>query len=228
LLSFGLRGLLGSTYPVDTFQFDQAVIGLFMSPTSLGLYVVAVSFTNLPRFVGQSIGMVAFPSIANSLDAADGRARLRRYVFLTTALSVAIVVGVELAAGWVVPFFFGDDFDQAVSLVRILVVAAFLSAVRRVLSEGARGLGKPGIGSLGELVAWVALLPALAVFATIWGVTGVAFAMVASSIAGLIAVAVSFAPHTGGSAGGRGQEVIRDTRIRHITAATTTDDRVGG
>jgi O-antigen/teichoic acid export membrane protein len=93
-----------------------------------------------------------------------------------------------------VPFFFGGEFHGAVQLVRILLVAALLTALRRVLTEGARGLGKPGTGSVGELVAWIALLPALAVFGAAWGATGVALAMVASSVAGLVAVALSFIP----------------------------------
>ena len=83
LLSFGLKGLLGSTYPVDALMLDQAVVGLFMSPPVLGLYVVAVAFTNLPRFVGQSVGMVAYPTAATARDPLEAQRRLSRLVMLT-------------------------------------------------------------------------------------------------------------------------------------------------
>ena len=189
LFSFGLKGLLGSTYPADTFQLDQAAVGLFMSPSVLGLYVVAVAFTNLPRFVGQSLGIVAYPTVANS-SKADGRRRLRSFVLMTAGLSLVIVAALELTAGLLVPFFFGHEFEGAVPLMRILVVAAALTAVRRVLTEGARGLGKPELGSFAELVALVVLLPALAVFGAAWGANGIAFAMVVSSLAGLLAITI--------------------------------------
>ena len=189
LFSFGLKGLLGSTYPVDTFQLDQAAVGLFMSPSVLGLYVVAVAFTNLPRFVGQSVGIVAYPTVANSSEA-DGRKRLKRFVLMTAGLSLIIVAALELTAGLLVPFFFGHEFEGAVPLMRILVVAAALTAVRRVLTEGARGRGRPELGSFAELVAWVVLLPALAVFGAAWGANGIAFAMVVSSLAGLLAITI--------------------------------------
>ena len=193
LFSFGLKGLLGSTYSTDTFQLDQAAIGLFMSPSVLGVYVVAVAFTNLPRFVGQSIGMVAYPTVANSSDPVEGRRRLKQYTALTAGISLVIVAALELTAGWLVPFFFGREFEAAVPLVRILVLAASLTAVRRVLSEGARGRGDPAIGSIAELAAWVVLLPAVVVFGAAWQAEGVAYAMLVSSFAGLLAIAWAIA-----------------------------------
>ena len=195
LLSFGLRGLLGSTYPVDTFQLDQAVVGLFMSPPVLGLYVVAVALTNLPRFVGQSVGMVAYPTVANIRDPLEGRRRLRRLVILTIAVSLAVVGVVEVTAGWLVPFLFGREFDGAVSLVRILIVASSLTAVRRVLTEGARGRGEPGIGSIAELASWTVFLPTVAIFGATWQAEGVAYAMVAASVAGLLTILIGTGLH---------------------------------
>jgi O-antigen/teichoic acid export membrane protein len=205
LFSFGLRGLLGSTYPVDTFQLDQAVVGLFMSPSVLGVYVVAVAFTNLPRFVGQSIGIVAYPTVANSSNPREGRRRLKNFTLLTIGISLTIVAALEIAAGWLVPFFFGRDFEEAVPLVRILVLAASLTSVRRVLTEGARGRGEPGIGSIAELVAWLVLLPALVVFGAAWHAQGIAFAMVISSLAGLLAISIGI--------------VASDKGARHTVAA---------
>jgi O-antigen/teichoic acid export membrane protein len=189
LFSFGLKGLLGSTYPVDTFQLDQAAVGLFMSPSVLGLYVVAVAFTNLPRFIGQSVGIVAYPTIANSSDL-EGRKRLKRFVLVTAGLSLVIVAALELTAGLLVPFFFGHEFEGAAPLMRILVLAAAVTAVRRVLTEGARGRGKPEIGSIAELISWVVLLPALAILGAAWGANGIAWAMVISSVAGLLAIVI--------------------------------------
>ena len=72
-------------------MLDQAVVGLFMPPSVLGLYVVAVAFTNLPRFVGQSIGMVAYPTVANARDPLEARRRLSRLVMMTVGVSVVIL-----------------------------------------------------------------------------------------------------------------------------------------
>jgi O-antigen/teichoic acid export membrane protein len=190
LFSFGIKGLLGSTYPVDTFQLDQAVVGLFMSPPVLGLYVVAVAFTNLPRFVGQSVGMVAYPTVANAEDPLEARRRLNKLVMLTVGVSLIILTAIEVTASWIVPVLFGREFEGAVTLVRILLVASSLTAVRRVLTEGARGRGEPGVGSLAELVTWIVFVPAVAVLGAARQAEGVAWAMAVSSLAGLLAILI--------------------------------------
>jgi O-antigen/teichoic acid export membrane protein len=92
-----------------------------------------------------------------------------------------------------VPFCFGDEFHGAVPLVRILVVAAALTAIRRVLTEGLRGQGAPGIGSIAELIAWAVLAPTLAIFDALWEAQGVAIAMVITALAGLVAIAIGIA-----------------------------------
>ena len=49
MVRFGLKALLGTLSPVDSVRLDQAVVGLFLSPVALGLYVAAQAFTQLPR-----------------------------------------------------------------------------------------------------------------------------------------------------------------------------------
>ena len=50
------------------------------------------------------------------------------------------------------------------------------------------GSGRPGLGSLAELISWLAVIPALAVLMPLWGVEGVAAAMAISSAASLVAL----------------------------------------
>jgi O-antigen/teichoic acid export membrane protein len=187
MLSFGVRGLLGASSPIEYYRLDQAVVGLFLAPVSLGIYTVAIAFTNLPRFVSTSVGMVAYPAVASEPDRREGYRRLKRFFAVTLLACVAIVGTLEVAAGWLVPFFFGHAFEDAVPIVRIVLISSFLIAMRRILSDGARGLGLPGLGTVGEVVSLVALAPALAIFLPLWGTEGVAFALV---IAGLVSLPV--------------------------------------
>ena len=55
----------------------------------LGLYVVAQAFTNLPRVVAMSIGMIAYPHVASQPDAAVARRAMWRY-FLLGVLSAVL------------------------------------------------------------------------------------------------------------------------------------------
>ena len=214
MLSFGVRGMLGASSPIEYYRLDQAVVGLFLAPVALGIYTVAIAFTNLPRFVSTSVGMVAYPAVAAEQDRMAGYARLRRFSAVTVLACAAIVGTLELTAGWLVPFFFGSEFEDAVPIARIVLVSAFLISVRRILSDGARGLGLPGLGTLGEIVSLVALAPAMVVFLPLWDAKGVAFALVIAGIVSLPVVVIGLR-----RAAARGFEPVARTsparRIRH-------------
>lgn len=179
---FGLRGWLGSLSPVTTFRLDQAVVGLFLAPQALGLYVAALAFTNLPSVISRGVAMIALPQMARP---GRGGGEVRSFVLLTVVLTGGVVVGLALLAGWLVPLFFGEDFEPAVTSTRILLVGSFFYGVRRVLTDAVSGAGRPGLGSLAELSSWIVLVPLLALFAPRWGIEGVAAALAASYAASL-------------------------------------------
>ncbi len=70
---YGVSAVLGSSSPAEILRLDQAIIALALSRYTLGLYVVAVAFTNLPRFISQSVGIVAFPRVAAGVGAETHR-----------------------------------------------------------------------------------------------------------------------------------------------------------
>lgn len=180
MLRFGTAAMLGSASPLQTFNLDQAVVGLFLSPAALGIYVVAVAFTNLPYFIGQGVGAVAYPRIAAVTDPAELRRRI--VIVAGTVLSCvgAVVAAIYLGLAWLVGHLFGHAFVGAVPVARILLVYAMLVAMRRVLGDCARGAKLPWLSTLDEVVALVCLVPAVALFVGT-GVQGVALAMVVSA-----------------------------------------------
>jgi O-antigen/teichoic acid export membrane protein len=184
LLQFGLRGLLGSSSPLETFRLDQAVVGLVISQTALGIYVVAIAFTNLPRFVAQSVGMVAYPRVAAQTDVQAATRALWVFALVGTVACAAIAGALELVVGFTVPLFFGHAFVRAVEPCRILLIASFFFGMRRVLSDGARGIGRPGLGTVAELGTWIVLVPALLLLAPPFGLNGVAVALTLAAGAG--------------------------------------------
>jgi O-antigen/teichoic acid export membrane protein/O-antigen ligase len=176
ITAFGLKSLLGSLSPIETFRADQAIVGLFLNPVALGLYVVAQAFTNLPRVAAQSIGYIAYPRVAASPDRTEGRRVLWKYFFVGVGVTGAAVAILVVTADMLVGIFFGSDFAAAVPVAQILLVGTFFSAVRRVLTDGLRGLGHPGVGTIAEVSSWIFLVPAFVVLLP-HGPTGVALAL---------------------------------------------------
>jgi len=180
---FGARGFLGSNSPLNTFRLDQMVIGLSLTPVALGISVSALSFTSLPKFVAQSLASVA-PYIANSGDRKLASKTMWRF-FVATSINLLVAMLIALAAEPLVLPLFGDAFLDSVPVVQILLVSAVVIGARRVLSEGMRAMGFPGVGSTAEAVSWIFLVASLAVLAPYWQLIGIAVSIVLSNAVSL-------------------------------------------
>jgi O-antigen/teichoic acid export membrane protein len=178
MMGFGIKAVLGSFSPVDVVRLDQLVVGLFLSPIALGLYVVAQAFTQLPRVVAASVGMVAYPHIAAEQDAVAARRAMWRFFFVGLALSVMVVGCLEVLMDDLVPLFFGTEYKGAAPIAQILLIASIFMAARRVLTDGVNGIGRPGFGTTAEIASWLFLIPGLVIFLPPFGAEGVALALV--------------------------------------------------
>jgi O-antigen/teichoic acid export membrane protein len=196
ILRFGRRSMLGATPPIETYRFDQAVVALFLAPVSLGLYVVALAFTNLPRFVALAIGIVASPLISSCNTQALARRRMWQFFLLAIPLYASVGAALWIAAPQLTNLFFGSRFAEAAPLTRLLLVATMLYCARRVLSDAARGAGYPLAGTVAEIVAFCAAIPSFGLFVPTSGTHGVAYALIASSTMAL-AVLVGALLHPG-------------------------------
>jgi O-antigen/teichoic acid export membrane protein len=191
LVGFGLRGVFGSVSPLETLRLDQLLVGALLSPAALGIYVVGVAFANLPRFVAQSVGMIAYPAIAARRDQVSLLRRVLTFVSATAVISAALVLVLELTLGFLVPALFGSRFGSAVPVARVLLIGAFFLSVRVVLSDSLRGAGAPGLGALGEL-AGILFLAASLPLALHRGLVAVAAAFsMAAAFALLVLIALS-------------------------------------
>jgi len=154
-----------------------------MDARALGIYVVAIAFSNLPRFVAQSIGSVAFPRIASADSEAARWATTIRAARIGVLAIAAFTAALIVALPVLIPLLFGDEFRDAIGVGRILLLAAFFLSTHRLLTELARGLGRPGYGSITEVVNGLVFFAGVLVFATPASENGIALAVLAGGIA---------------------------------------------
>lgn len=195
MLAFGLRGHLGSLSLLETMPLDQLVVGILCGPAALGLYVVATAFTNLPRLIGHSVGLVAYPAMGTRPAGRDSTRTLWKFTGLATALSIVPVAVIALLAPILIPTFFGEAFAESEDLLLLLLPGALFYGVRRTHSAAVSGMGRPGLNSASELSSWLTFLLVLIVIGPGANGEGVAVAMslaAATSICALIALALAW------------------------------------
>jgi len=179
---------LGAIAPVDSLRLDQLAASIFLAPAALGIYVVGYAFTNLPKFISQSAGMVAYPAIAQRQGFAEKERLVWRYFWGVTLANCAISAILIVAMPFLVTLFFGKEFLSSVLIAQILLVGTTFAASRRILVEGLRGHGYPQVSSLAEVSMYPWLLTGGAFLMWTYGIKGLAIGV---SIGYVLSLAVA-------------------------------------
>lgn len=220
MVRYGAKAQIGVASPLESFNIDQIVIGAIAGPTVLGLYVVGYAFTNLPRFIAQSLGMIVFPRVAERAGSGEAGRTAVDSIMLTTLISLVVVGVLEALVGWLIPLVFGQAFAGSVPAARLLLVAAFFLSIRRVLADALRGFEQPLPGTVSEMASWVVFAVLVYPLTVNHGATGAAGAYAAASAAAaavLVVASLIFAADRRRSArradaAGRGASVSRRPR----------------
>lgn len=183
IIGFGVRGVVGSVSPIDDVRLDQFMVGILLNAHALGLYVAAIAFCNVQRFVAQAVGAIAYPRVAAERRGPEAWALVRRYFRIGLLAVICVTVPLLLLVPYLLPGFFGSDFTDAVGLGRILLLATFFLSIHRLLTELSRGLGHPGYASISEATNAVVFLILIFLVINPLDEHGVAWAVVAGGIA---------------------------------------------
>ena len=178
VLRYGARIHLGSVVNMLNGRIDQMLVAGTLSAAAMGLYVVAVTLSQVTATLANSVSMAAWPRAA----AADENERpevIGLYLRLTLALMIGTTVVLYLAAPLVVRLLFGSAFGDATPVVRVLLLGAIPIAVREFFVLTFKAYDRALAISKGELATLVANVALLAALIPPFGLIGAASAYVA-------------------------------------------------
>jgi O-antigen/teichoic acid export membrane protein len=152
LLAYGLRAHLGSVASLFNLRLDQMLISMFLAPSVLGLYVVAVTISAGGSLAAVTITMVVFPHLANLSSDQLRRQALGRYMKLSLFLSLTAAVLLLLVTPWIIRVFFGTSFIPATHLAQILILASIPLGCNALLGAAFKAFNKPFVSSKAEML----------------------------------------------------------------------------
>ena len=184
VVSFGLKSHVGGIFATGSYRMDQWILGAVAGPRELGLYSVAVAWSEGLSLLPTAIAAVARPDLVTAGRREAGRraAVLFRVTVITT---IVLAVTLVVAAPLLCTVIFGADFSGSVTPLRLLAVGSIgivgakvigvaLIAQRRPLLESAA----MGIGFGVAIALYVSFIPP-------FGANGAAIASaIAYSVAG--------------------------------------------
>ncbi|CAB5084756.1 hypothetical protein D3OALGA1CA_1436 [Olavius algarvensis associated proteobacterium Delta 3] len=190
---FGIKGLFGWASPLDSFRVDILIGAVILSPHAIGLYVVGQAFTNLPKIISNSMGMIAYPTISNKKEYQDIRRNFLGFVLFTSALSTIIFLFLYTLIPFLVKLLFGNAFIGAIPIARILIFGALLVSIRTIIVECLRGMGRPEYSSYSEIVIYPWLALSIPILILPFGVNGMAVSVVIGQLFSLtVALILSY------------------------------------
>lgn len=144
--AFGIRAQVGGLISQLNLRLDFILLTVLTGPAVLGVYAIASKFAELLKIVGMALTYVLYPKYAR-----EGRARasegVRRLIPRAGLLTAAMAVSLWLAAGFVIPAFYGSEFEGAVTPARIILLGLLLEGVAAVITAYLYGVGRPGLNS---------------------------------------------------------------------------------
>lgn len=145
MLRYGLPSATATLPQMLNLRLDQMLMAAFLPAQTLGLYVVAVAWSNAVHPILNAFGAVLFPRVASEPHAQKQALVFSQGVRMSVLAAIAVAVPLLAATPWVLPFVFGGGFRTAIPAALVLIVAATISGLNLILQEGLRGLGHPKV-----------------------------------------------------------------------------------
>lgn len=169
------------------YRGDSIIIGKFLGATSLGIYTLAYSISEVVTVeVSRIMNDVAFPAFAR---AQGDLARVRRGYFaaieLVTAVSFPAAVGLYLLSVPLIELVLGEGWEEVAFVLPALAIAGALRALVRNGQVVLRGIGKPGLVVGVNVLAIFVTYSAMFLLIPLYGLLGVALAVLLGQAATL-------------------------------------------
>ena len=176
MLRFGLPTMLSGVPQVLNLRLDQMLMAAFLPVQTLGLYVVAVTWSTAVVQLPNALANVILPRTASQHDLAGQRVVFAQGSRLGVLCALTVAVLVAVTTPWAIPFLFGSRFVAAIPVAWVLIPAAAVAALNLILEEGLRGLGHPAAALSAETAGLAVTALALLALLRPFGIMGAAVA----------------------------------------------------
>jgi O-antigen/teichoic acid export membrane protein len=186
LLAYGIPSLLTMGFQALQLKVDQLFLVRLVPTSDLGLYVAAVGYAAPIVSILNAVSTGAIPGITGRSPKAAA-ATARKLAGLAAAASLGLAIVGALAASWLIPLLFGEQFEGSVTPAVVLCFANAVLGFNFVLQEILRSYGRPRVPMISEVIGLLALLASIIPLVRSMGFEGAAVASLASYGTSLLA-----------------------------------------
>jgi O-antigen/teichoic acid export membrane protein len=186
MLTFGGKSYLQTLASTLHFRVDQYMIAMFLDPTQVGLYAVAVNLTNLLLKVPDATGTVLYPRIAG---AGDRDMHAQTSVVCRHTLFVMVVGALAYAIGgpFALRLLYGEAYAGAIRPMLLMLPGIVMISLYLLLTRNFTSRNRQQVNIVAAAAALAINVGLNALLIPRWGIAGAAVSTAVSySIAALI------------------------------------------
>jgi O-antigen/teichoic acid export membrane protein len=192
---------LGTLANAANGRLDQLLMStsVMITTHSLGLYVCAVTYSELLNQTASAISLVLFPKVAAEKDPAKQAEHAAMSVRWTLIIGALGGLFLFFAAPVIVPLINGASFMGAIPAIHWLLPGIVAMGVCAILSASLRGAGKPGLTSIAEGVSVTVMLTLLLALLPRLGIVGASVASTCGYFVNMLVLIYFFKREFGGA-----------------------------
>jgi O-antigen/teichoic acid export membrane protein len=197
MLGFGVKAHAGQVLMAGNYRMDQWIVGAVSGAHELGLYSVAVAWSETIFFLPTALQAVLRPDLVRQ--SRDGARRQAALVFRASFLVTLATVGaLVLLAPFLCTTIFGQAFHGSVVQLQVLALGGFGIAALKLLGDALTSQSKPMLETASIAITFAVVLALDVALIPSHGGLGAAIASAAAYSAGGVAVAAIFSRALGG------------------------------
>ncbi len=189
IVKYGLKSYPGTIAQFLSYRFDFFLVAYFLSFAQVGLYALAVSWSELLFYLPDSMAMALFPAIASSRSIKDSN---ELTAIMTKAVMIIMFVGsifIFLFAGKLIPLLYTDKFLNSIYPLFILLPGVIMLSVWKIVLSDLAGRGFPQYKSISSTIGMVSNVVLNIVLIPLYGINGASLATTVSySLTAILAI----------------------------------------
>ncbi len=179
IYKFGIWIMISSVTSVLAFNSDRAVLGALVTAATLGLYSIALSFSQIAEgVVGRLSESVILPALSETHRAGQGEVarKLRRIRVPFDLWYLVVAGGLFVLAPTIISLLYDDRYEGAGRMLQILSFSVALTRYG-IFSVAYLAMGKPKYQTAASTVRFLALAIGMPIGFHLYGVEGAIWAI---------------------------------------------------
>lgn len=187
MLSYGIRSWGLDVFKVFFSHIDRMIVLFFLDAKAMGLYVTALSLSQVLNIIPNGISAVLFPKASGQeekavLDLTCQAVRLGLVAALLAGLPLLLV------GPFLIEILYGEEFLGATNVFRVLVASLIVNSLALLLEQAFMAVGKPGRVSAIQFIVFLFGIPVLIWLVQEFGIEGAGLGLLTIALMRIILI----------------------------------------